>query len=589
MPSLFDRRPASHRFLCALLAALMAAEPSASIAQESIDVPKQIDAEVEVPTPKTAVAGDKTLLAAGAAQAKPLDVAYAIPNACVIITLRPAQILNSAVAEMYPTEVIQAAGMKELGLDPLAAEQVVITVAPPLGGLPSYSILARFNQPIELKPGKHTEHTIPARFKGTSYFQSQELMLPSFFPIDDASLLAAPDFALPHLLGGDAAPPVSALAAAMAAADQGDDLLAMIDVATLRPLIHMGLAQAQIPPELASLRQIPNLVKLVEFRFNISGPKVSELIVTANNAADAEQLVSLFAEVKQLLATKMAAEAQKALASEDPVEQATGRYSQRMARLIDDRMQLTREGDRLIILRSDLTGQGGNPLVATATIGVLVGLLLPAIQAAREAARRNSSMNNIKQIVIAMLNYESAMKSFPAHANVDAAGKPLLSWRVHILPYLEQQALYERFHLDEPWNSEHNKQLIPLMPEVFLDPSSGLPPTEGKTHYLGVKGDGYVFDGTDKGRKLPKITDGSSNTIAIVQTGDAGTVPWTKPDDWQPDENNLMKPFDPLHPGGFLAGFCDGHIAFVSDEIDPTVFEALLTVDGEEVIDPNAY
>ncbi|MBA3480888.1 MAG: DUF1559 domain-containing protein, partial [Pirellulales bacterium] len=368
-----------------------------------------------------------------------------------------------------------------------------------------------------------------------------------------------------------------------------DDLLAILDVSQVRALINMGLNQADFPPELASLKQLPNLVKFIELRINLTRPAPSSLIITANNEADAEKLVAIVDEMKQLSAAHWAVEAQKQIASDDPVEQAAGRYSLRMSRLMDERFQIQREGDQLIVFRSDLTGQGGNPMVATATIGVLVALLLPAVQAAREAARRTQSMNNMKQIMLALLNHEAAKKTYPAYANFDAAGKPLLSWRVHILPYLEQEALYKQFHLDEPWDSEHNKQLIPLMPELFLDPSSRFLPANGKTHYVGVMGEGRLFDGSAEGHAIKTITDGTSNTIAVVQTGDTGAVAWTKPVDWKADENNLMGPFDPLHPGGFLAGFCDGHVSFISYEIEPGVFKALLTVNGEEVVNPGAY
>ena len=88
-----------------------------------------------------------------------------------------------------------------------------------------------------------------------------------------------------------------------------------------------------------------------------------------------------------------------------------------------------------------------------ATAPVAVGLLLPAVQSARGAARRSVSMNNLKQITLAMHGYHDVHKTFPPAYTTDAAGKPLLSWRVHILPYIERQDLYEQFHLDEPWDS----------------------------------------------------------------------------------------------------------------------------------------
>ncbi|MCL4191413.1 MAG: DUF1559 domain-containing protein, partial [Thermoguttaceae bacterium] len=136
-----------------------------------------------------------------------------------------------------------------------------------------------------------------------------------------------------------------------------------------------------------------------------------------------------------------------------------------------DMLRPTRQGDRL-----DLFSTKGQPAMQTATIGVLVALLLPAVQAAREAARRSQSMNNLKQIGLAMHNYYDSYRTLPAQANYDPQGKPLLSWRVQLLPFLEQQALYAQFHQDEPWDSAHNKTLIDKMPPVYRSASSKSPP-----------------------------------------------------------------------------------------------------------------
>ena len=87
-----------------------------------------------------------------------------------------------------------------------------------------------------------------------------------------------------------------------------------------------------------------------------------------------------------------------------------------------------------------------------------------------DAARRAQSMNNLKQFALAMHNYHDTNGKFPAASSFDKDGKPLLSWRVHVLPYLEQAELYKQFHLDEPWDSEHNKKLIEKMPNVLASP-----------------------------------------------------------------------------------------------------------------------
>ena len=102
-----------------------------------------------------------------------------------------------------------------------------------------------------------------------------------------------------------------------------------------------------------------------------------------------------------------------------------------------------------------------------AVIGILVALLLPAIQAARKRLGGLKPMNNMKQRSWQCITIRCDEGHFRAHAICDANGKPLLSCASQILPYLEQQALYNEFHLDEPWDSDHNKPLIARMPVVL--------------------------------------------------------------------------------------------------------------------------
>ena len=154
---------------------------------------------------------------------------------------------------------------------------------------------------------------------------------------------------------------------------------------------------------------------------------------------------------------------------------------------------------------------------------------------ARQAAIRSQCVNNEKQIGLAIHNYIAKHGSFPPAFTVDKAGKPLLSWRVLILPYIEQDALFKEFHLDEPWDSPHNKALIARMPPTYRCPGeSDDLARQGKTRYLTPRGKATIFPGTET-IKLHDVTDGTSNTIMVVEAGDANAVIWTKPDDWQVD------------------------------------------------------
>ena len=225
---------------------------------------------------------------------------------------------------------------------------------------------------------------------------------------------------------------------------------------------------------------------------------------------------------------------------------------------------------------------GGN---IGASAPIAIALLLPAVQSAREAARRTQSMNNLRQISLAMLNYEATFRKLPPRAIFDKQGKPLLSWRVAILPFVEYDTLYRQFHLDEPWDSEHNKKLIAAMPPIYRNPSSGAPP--GMATYLAVCGKGLMFDGTE-GRTMADIRDGLSHTIMLVEANDDRAVPWTKPDDWECDPQRPLAGLGTARPGGFNVAFADGSVHFISKTIDPKVFYALLTIAGGEPIDFNA-
>ena len=242
-----------------------------------------------------------------------------------------------------------------------------------------------------------------------------------------------------------------------------------------------------------------------------------------------------------------------------------------------------------IVSRQSLPG--GN--IGTAA-PLAVGLLLPAVQSARRgggvwhphipptaAARRAQSMNNMKQIALALHNYHDVYKTFPPAYTTDEDGNPLLSWRVYILPFVEQQPLYQQFHLDEPWDSEHNKKLIPSMPPTLRSPNSRAEP--GKTNYLGVGGEKGIFPGKEK-VGIRDITDGTSNTLMVVEANDQSAVIWTRPDDFQPDPDNPTKGLVGLRPGGFLGGLADGSVRFFSESTDGQVLQAIFTRNGSEVV-----
>ena len=194
-------------------------------------------------------------------------------------------------------------------------------------------------------------------------------------------------------------------------------------------------------------------------------------------------------------------------------------------------------------------------------------------------------MNNLKQLALAMHNYHDVNQSFPPAVRAKD-GKPLLSWRVLVLPYLDQEKLFRQFHLDEPWDSPHNKQLIGRMPAVLRSPFSKLPADGSRTVYLTPRGADTAFPGQE-GVKLRDITDGTSNTILTVEVDDEHAVTWTKPDDWDFDPDQPTRGLRLADDAGYFVGFCDGSVQLLGKNIKPATLKHMFTRAGGEVIPPD--
>jgi prepilin-type processing-associated H-X9-DG protein len=224
-------------------------------------------------------------------------------------------------------------------------------------------------------------------------------------------------------------------------------------------------------------------------------------------------------------------------------------------------------------------------LVGIAVIGILIALLLPAVQAAREAARRATCVNNLKQIGVAMHNYHDAWGCFPPAYTTDQNGRPLHSWRVLLLPYMEQRYLYEQIDFDQPWDSPENQVLANLPNSMYTCPSD-TPTDPSQTSYVMVVGPGTISDGPTA-IPIGQIADGASYTIMVVEVADSG-IHWAEPRDLNADESNFQLD-DPAgsgissyHPQVVNVLFCDGSVQSISKDIDPELLRGMTTIAGGE-------
>lgn len=219
----------------------------------------------------------------------------------------------------------------------------------------------------------------------------------------------------------------------------------------------------------------------------------------------------------------------------------------------------------------------------------VLNLLAVASKSFEHDYRRHRNSHRFKQILLAMHNHHDVFKSFPtADKYRDKDGNPLLSWRVHILPFVQQAKLYRQFRLDEPWDSPHNKPLLEEMPDVFTSDAVGIPPDAriqpGYTTFQAPVGEGTAF-GQDKACKFRDFRDGTSNTVVLVEVKPRKAVPWTAPDDYQfdpkdPSAGLLMGP-----DGRWLAGFADGSVQQLRGDLSAELLLRLFRISDGQVVD----
>lgn len=226
---------------------------------------------------------------------------------------------------------------------------------------------------------------------------------------------------------------------------------------------------------------------------------------------------------------------------------------------------------------------GGLATVMTPMMGILIALLLPAVQAARSAAYQSQSMNNMKQIGVAMHNYHSVHGCFPPAVVYDEQGHPMHSWRVLLLPFLDGgEALYDQYDFDQPWDSATNQALLEQIPHAYRSVPAI---DDSTTGYVVIGGRETMFP-PDGATRVQDVTDGLSNTILTVEQFNSG-IPWTEPRDLDFETMDLVIGDSSANgPRGSLSGkahlgMADGSVLRLSDdEVNAESLKSMITPAG---------
>jgi hypothetical protein len=344
----------------------------------------------------------------------------------------------------------------------------------------------------------------------------------------------------------------------------------------LTPLFREFDRDRKVPPELVPYTAL-FAARTAVLIGGLDKDATFELALAFDDAAAARRAAPVLEEGIATVAEKLGAEIDEMKARNRPAEKALLPI---LTPVVAGLKKATVKADgTTVAARADIDA---GPVAAKA-----LGEMLQAVQSQKRARAR---MNNLKQIGLALHSYHDVYGRFPSNV-YGPKGEPLLSWRVHLLPYLEEDELYKQFKMDEPWDGPNNKKLIEKMPKVYTAPDREH--AKGKTFYQGfigpnplkgqppkgIFGRPWLQEGETNGTRIFEITDGTSNTIAVIEARDG--VIWSKPDDLP-----FGGPVPALGEKGWdrtPALRFDGSVLLFPTNLKPEEFWPFITINGGEV------
>jgi prepilin-type processing-associated H-X9-DG protein len=230
-------------------------------------------------------------------------------------------------------------------------------------------------------------------------------------------------------------------------------------------------------------------------------------------------------------------------------------------------------------------------LSALLVLGIVVAgiaMSVETITTPRPSAIRTQCGRNVAIIATALRQYLIFHDALPPAYTVDANGKPLHSWRTLLLPYLDQQALYDSIDLSKPWDDPVNAKARETAVDIYRCPT--LPDGAGNmTTYLAIVSPDSAMQG-GRSRRLEEISDGSTNTLVVIEVATDRAVPWMSPLDASEQDVMQIGPDSNLpHRGGVHAAFADGHVMFLRHDLTADQRRALISRAGGDKVDPSAF
>lgn len=527
-----------------------------------------------------------TLLLCSVSAQQEVGNGFVPPESTAAILVKPGDIYESPLLQMVPWEILDVKSKEMAGFSVRHIESVLITATPPgATGKPEIGAVVKLAKATQLdalfpelrKAGKLTPANWPDT--ETKYLKGAPELMLDVYPVDGKTYLIGMTEAIEAMLAQSKRNELSGVAKLIQEDGVPAEFQAFFITQPIRDLARFLLSDPNFP--LPKLRTLPEQMEYAQLiaDFDLEKGGIT-LKLTAKNASEAEALEKTVVDLLDVgisLGVQMAQPPKTNEAEEDAFRQ----YVQRVSNTLKTALKPTRKGNQVTLTTVGKPGTSPQVLLASGT-----AVLLPAIEAARIQSSRMGTANNLKQIMLAMHNYYAVYQELPRDI-VDENGKPLLSWRVQILPFVEQAALYDQFHLDEPWDSEHNLKLAQAIPVQYISPDSQdvLGPQQ-KTRYQLPLGEGFPASVPAGPLKFKDFTDGTSNTIAVIEVPVKDAVLWTKPDDFQVDTDKIVEEVAPGNTEGVNMARYDGSVRYYKkQDLSEKRLQGLFTHQGGEIVE----
>ncbi len=392
MPLFYHRAKLFRSVLCWMLALALSTVPSNSVVAQpnaaAMSIRTRLEAGAPAQGPEPSHLPGVQAQAPGETNMGKIDMRYLTSRSAIVAVVRPAQILASPFAQVFPVEVASAASMKYIGLDATEIEEVVAFSDAPNPVSPGYAVTLKFKNPIRAAsiPVERRAHAQLADLGGKKYLRSASPIMYSLYGPNNHTLVAAPDVTLHQLVESMNQPKSGPLVDRIRETPAGNDLYLAVDMAALRPFIQIGLAQVpvKIPPTAKAGLELLNVIAAVELTLNVSAPGPTSLVLHCKDETAAIKIEAVIQEVLQKMRSTPDTEQPM---GDNVIAQAMERYWERMRQPITPQ----RNGTSISCVHIDGQNPAQQQLVAAAIIGTAATVLNPTLKAIQNTVMKSQT------------------------------------------------------------------------------------------------------------------------------------------------------------------------------------------------------